>query len=153
MSHPLVMIRGMQNPSFTSKRANTMAATVSPMSHDRRVRAPHLRVVGAGEAVRVTRRLGTSVYWRRRIVVAALAVGVLLAARVLLGGLGGGSLASPEPASPVLIGERSYVVQPGDTLWSIARWLQPQGDPRPLVDRLAAAHHGFPLRVGERIAL
>ena len=29
-----------------------------------------------------------------------------------------------------------YVVQPGDTLWSIARRADPGADPRPLVDRL-----------------
>jgi len=35
----------------------------------------------------------------------------------------------------------SYVVRPGDTLWSIARRLAPSEDPRPLVDAIAAANH------------
>ena len=33
-----------------------------------------------------------------------------------------------------------YVVQPGDTLWSIARRVAPGQDPRPVVDGLIAAN-------------
>ena len=51
----------------------------------------------------------------------------------------------PEPAV--------YVVQPGDTLWSIARQVQPRGDVRPLVEWLERANHGTRLRVGDRLAL
>ena len=81
---------------------------------------------------------GAATFRRRRLVAAALAVGVLLAARVLLAGLGGGPLASEPPASsPAPIALTTYVVQPGDTVWSIARSLLPEGDVRPLVDRLA----------------
>jgi len=37
---------------------------------------------------------------------------------------------------------RTYVVRPGDTLWSIAvRLAGPSSDPRPLVDELAQANH------------
>jgi LysM repeat protein len=32
------------------------------------------------------------------------------------------------------------VVREGDTLWSIARRLAPEGDPRPIVDELATAN-------------
>lgn len=32
---------------------------------------------------------------------------------------------------------RTYVVRPGDTLWSIAERLRPGSDPRPLVDAIA----------------
>jgi len=46
-----------------------------------------------------------------------------------------------------------YVVQPGDTLWSIARQVQPEGDARPLVERLERANHGARLRVGDHVAL
>jgi hypothetical protein len=136
-----------------STKGRTMAATAYPMSHDRRVAGRHLRLVRPGETFHVPRRSSHSVYRRRRIAVAVLAVVTLLAARMLLGALGGGALASPEPAAPALIGQSSYVVQPGDTLWSVARSLQPRADPRPLVDRLAAHRHGAPLRVGERLAL
>jgi Tfp pilus assembly protein FimV len=34
-----------------------------------------------------------------------------------------------------------YVVQPGDTLWSIARRMAPGRDPRPVVDAMVEANH------------
>lgn len=46
-----------------------------------------------------------------------------------------------------------YVVQPGDTLWSIARHLQPQGDVRPLVDQLVDLNGGTDLAVGQRLPI
>ena len=52
-----------------------------------------------------------------------------------------------------------YVVQPGDTLWSIARRADPGADPRPLVDRLVevndlrgALHAGDQLRLPADLA-
>ena len=95
-------------------------------------------------------------YRRRRIVAAVLAVAVLLVARAALGGLGSGLPTAPEPAPAaraVPVAQRAYVVQPGDTLWTIARSLQPSGDVRPLVDRLAAQSRGRPLRPGERVVV
>ena len=93
------------------------------------------------------------VYRRRRVVVASLVLGVLLGGRVVLGPVGGGPLSAPRPAPPVLVTEQVHVVQPGDTLWSIARSLQPDGDVRRLVHRLAAQRDGAALQVGERITL
>ena len=110
-------------------------------------RPPH----GAGVA---------SVYRRRRIVVAALLLGALLLVGWVLGVLGGGPLAASEagsrsatvlPMEPVA--SATHVVAPGDTLWSIARRLVPEGDVRPVVDSLAAHRNGRPLQVGERIAI
>jgi nucleoid-associated protein YgaU len=108
-------------------------------------------------------------YRRRRLVAGALVLGVLLAGSWALGVLGGGSLTASEARSPssataaVSIGavepvsRRTYVVQPGDTLWSIARALtgttDPGADVRPTVDALAAERHGRPLEVGETIVL
>lgn len=43
------------------------------------------------------------------------------------------------------------VVQAGDTLTSIARDLQPDGDIGPLVERLAAIHGPGPLLAGDRL--
>lgn len=92
-------------------------------------------------------------YRRRRVVVASLVLGVLLGGRVVLGPVGGGPLSAPRPEPAVLVSEQVHVVQPGDTLWTIAKSLQPEGDVRRLVHRLAAQRHGAPLQVGERIAL
>lgn len=52
------------------------------------------------------------------------------------------------PASAVM-----YVVRPGDTLWSIARSIDPTGDERPLVDRLASELHGTVIYPGEAVEL
>ena len=106
-------------------------------------------------------RCSAAVYRRRRAA-AALLLGALLAGSWVLGALGGGSLtasearsSSPTESAPRLemraVSRTSYVVRPGDTLWSIARRLQPTGDIRPLVDALAASRQGRPLQVGERI--
>ena len=91
-------------------------------------------------------------YRRRRAAAAAIVVALFLAVQGLLATVGG-SAATERPA-PVADAEFSaYVVQPGDTFWSIARRVQPDGDPRPLVDRLVADHGRAVLEVGERIAL
>jgi hypothetical protein len=47
-----------------------------------------------------------------------------------------------------------YVVQPGDTLWSIARQVAPGRDPRPVVDALVEANdlHGG-LQAGQELTV
>jgi len=92
-------------------------------------------------------------YRRRRVFVGSLVLTMLLAGRVVVGSIGGGPLSAPEPTSPVLITQQVHVVQPGDTLWTIARSLQPEGDVRRLVHQLAAQRSGAGLQVGERITL
>ena len=92
------------------------------------------------------------VYWRRRLLVLVALLFVVVAARAALGALGGGPLAAPE-APAARGGAAVYVVQPGDTYWSIARHLQPSGDVRALVDQLSSEHGGAPLQPGEQLAL
>ncbi len=58
----------------------------------------------------------------------------------------------PAPATPS-VETGGYVVQPGDTLWSIARRLQPEGDVRALVHQLVAVNGGAALGVGQRLVL
>lgn len=41
---------------------------------------------------------------------------------------------------PVPVARSTYVVREGDTLWSIALYLAPGEDPRPVVDALAAVN-------------
>ena len=93
-----------------------------------------------------------AVFRRRRLAaLAALALSLLACKAVLALSLSGAS--SAPPGRMTVVAERTYVVQPGDTIWGIARAAQPRGDVRPLVDRLAAERRGRPLRVGERIVV
>jgi len=67
--------------------------------------------------------------------------------------LGGGPLAASQPRSAAAPATAVYVVQPGDTLWTLARRAHPTGDLRPVVGRLTAALGGRALRPGQRIVL
>lgn len=55
------------------------------------------------------------------------------------------------PGSAKVAGGYSYVVRPGDTIWSIASRLDPGGDPRPLVARLESQLHGRSLQPGMKL--
>ena len=46
-----------------------------------------------------------------------------------------------------------YIVQSGDTLWSIATAIDGDGDPRNTVDRLAEMNGGSSLYIGQRLIL
>src|ERR671924_209216 len=72
----------------------------------------------------------TRVRWDRAAVLVAVVAGTLWAAGSALGGAEGRT----EPV-------RRYVVAEGDTLWEIARRLVgPEGDPRPVVERIREAN-------------
>ena len=136
-----------------------MAAVVVPNPHDRWER-PVLRLVPARP-----RRRPTSAVYRRRRLVALLLLGLFVVTALLVTGpvlragvgvLGGRPLTPSEaPTGEGLrqVAARAYVVQPGDTLWSLARRIQPSGDIRPLVDRLASRHGGTALQPGDRVVL
>jgi LysM repeat protein len=98
---------------------------------------------------------------RRRRLVALLMAVALFAAAATAGRALVGAAASVEPSSPQPVdapassppGE-TYVVMPGDTLWSIAAAIAPDSDPRPVVDALRDANGGRPeLQVGERLVV
>ncbi|HEX2699356.1 MAG TPA: LysM domain-containing protein [Acidimicrobiales bacterium] len=107
-------------------------------------------------------RRPTAAQFRRRRAVAAFTAAVLLGGGAAVGVLGDVPL-TPSGRAPaagsvsvgaaVPVAQGSYVVRPGDTLWAIARALQPTGDVRPVVQRLAAGRGGAPLRAGERLEL
>jgi hypothetical protein len=65
-----------------------------------------------------------------------LAVGLVVAVFLLVApGLARGD--GPDRPAPRV----TYVVEPGDTLWSIARRVAPDQDPRPVVDGLIEANN------------
>ena len=139
-----------------------MAAIVHPHPAGRPTR-PHLVLVGpdfrAPRASRPIRRgpsRRVAVRRRRLVALVGLVVAafvVQLALQTASAWLGGGSLTASEPRSSGAAASAVYVVQPGDTLWTLARRAQPTGDVRPLVGRLATATGDGALRPGQRIVL
>jgi hypothetical protein len=81
------------------------------------------------------------------VVVVTLLVGAI-SARFAGGGHPSSAVGAPSPIASSL-----YVVQPGDTLWSIAAAVAPDTDVRLTVDRLVEANGEAPLTVGQRIVL
>lgn len=146
VSHP--------RPDLSSLPRPSMPAPVSaPVS--RRAHGPSV-VARAGVA--------PSVYRRRRLGVAAAAVAVVVLGYLLVVALstrvGAATTTVTRPAASTAaaggapaVGVTTYRVRSGDTLWSIARRLQPTGDVRPLVDQLAERNGGSALQVGQRLDL
>ena len=107
---------------------------------------------------RPANRLHPAVYRRRRLGVALAVVTALVVAYLALAGLqaltadaaSAPSAGAATATAPAPVGS-AYVVQPGDTLWSIARTLKPSGDVRALVDRLADRVGSAPLVVGQSV--
>jgi nucleoid-associated protein YgaU len=126
---------------------------------------PHLRVVEGGRSLQRLARRRT--LRRRRAVVLALLATVVVAV-VLLGGAastrlaGGGhpsaAAGASSPTSAVAlraaeVAATSWVVAPGDTLWSIAARVAPDADVRETVDRLVELNGKRPIYVGQHLRL
>ncbi|HEX6236135.1 MAG TPA: LysM domain-containing protein [Acidimicrobiales bacterium] len=128
--------------------------TLPPLT-ERSYPAPAPRAVRSGR--RPSRPLPDRDTRIRRRRLAVLATAAVLAFG-LPGALGyAARVTSPAPqAQPVPLqpapGE-TYVVQPGDTLWTIARRIAPDSDPRPVVDALRSANGGAELGVGQELVL
>ena len=88
---------------------------------------------------------------RRALVACAAVVAVVAVALVLHDRSRPSTVGSAGPADASA--PASWTVRPGDTLWSIARSLQPAGDLRPLVHRLVRAYGERPLQPGETLAI
>lgn len=91
---------------------------------------------------------------RRRLAVLIVGVVVLAAVGTLtkfIVSAGTARAVGETPASPIT--ESVYVVQPGDTLWTIAQRVAPNEDPRPVVDELRELNEGVELEVGTRLAV
>ncbi len=128
---------------------------------------PQLRVIEGGRDAALRVRRPAEVYRRRRLAVTLLATLVLLVAATY-----GRSALAPETspmsaraetveasdavavptgaaAAPALV----HVVQPGETLWSIAESIVGDGDIRVVVDQLADAAGSPTLQAGQRLDL
>ncbi len=135
-----------------------MAAVAHPdIGHIGPGARPALRLLHPPER---SHRLPSPVVVRRRRHLAAVLLGLLLAVAVgwAIGRLGterplagAGSASGALPLHPAVA--QAYVVQPGDSLWSISRARHPDGDIRPVVARLLASRRGRPLQPGEQIDL
>lgn len=98
---------------------------------------------------------------RRRLGAATLLLGLglfmmvgTLAVQGALGRTGSGPLTAAGGGPALrLASDQVWVVQPGDTVWSIAQAVEPGADVRPLVDRIASQLKGKPLYPGERILI
>jgi hypothetical protein len=97
---------------------------------------------------------------RRRLVALLVAVALIGAAatagRALLDVATSVEPSSPQSVDPPALSSpvgQTYVVRPGDTLWSIATAIAPDSDPRRVVDALRDANGGPDLQVGERLVI
>ena len=112
-------------------------------------------LLGASQVTRMT-------FWRRRIVcLTALLLGLWVLSASFGSLFASQGIENPtalptvmeSAASESLNSGSSVIVKPGDTLWSIARQLQPAGDIRPLVDRIAKINNGHSLIAGQALLL
>jgi nucleoid-associated protein YgaU len=124
-------------------------------------RGPDLGARSDGSSARVARPLpdrATRVR-RRRLAVLVLAVTLVAVGTGAAQALRGLTEVDGSPAPravdvrPAPVAGHSYVVQPGDTLWSIAAEIAPDEDPRIVVDALRAANGGPELEVGQELTL
>ena len=114
------------------------------------VLVPHAASTPSKRSSRSKRSTGP--YLRRRLGVAVAAM-VLAVAVVGVSSTRFADAGQARPAGDAPAGASVVIVQPGDTLWSLAREVQPDGDIRPLVAQLSRAHGGSSLRAGERIVV
>jgi nucleoid-associated protein YgaU len=120
--------------------APTAAKSVS------RQRQP-LRTPRAAAAVSVPASNNSTVLWRRQLALAAT-VAAMIAALVVGGEAASAGAKEAAAATP---GALHVVVQSGDSIWSIARRVQPTGDVRPLVDNITRANGSAAITAGQTI--
>lgn len=132
-----------------SLRRDTPAAGSSSDGANHRERVQLVGCSGrAPSRTRATQR-------RARLLLGTAAALIVVALALPWSGAGGRPLATPGPArvgDPV-VAHSVYIVQPGDTLWTIAQRLCPGGDPRPVEAQLEAEVGGDTIVPGERLVL
>ncbi|HUI49014.1 MAG TPA: LysM peptidoglycan-binding domain-containing protein [Acidimicrobiia bacterium] len=96
---------------------------------------------------RPARRHTRAIYRRRRVLAALVGLGLVLTIARAGATLGGSSLAASERLPHVQL----VVVEPGDSLWSIAQRVAPGRDVRPIVDAMARALGTTTVTAGQTI--
>lgn len=97
-------------------------------------------------------RPGARTFRRRRLAVLAAAV-LPVVAVIGLASISSSDAPAPTPAAHGAGAGLVYVVQPGDTVWSIARKIDPTGDTRETVDRIVHLNGSASLQPGQRLRL
>jgi hypothetical protein len=98
---------------------------------------------------RPARRHQRAVYQRRRVLAALVGLGLVLTIARAGATFGGSSLATSERLPHV----QHVVVEPGDTLWSIAERVAPGHDVRPVVDAMERTLGTATVNAGELITV
>ena len=101
--------------------------------------------------VHIPRRRVSVEVRRRRTLLAMMGLALGLLA-LPLGGSGGASHPTGS-VSAAQLHSGTYTVRAGDTLWSIAQRVDPTGDPRPVVSRLAAQLGTDSVVPGEQVTI
>lgn len=140
-----------------------MAAILQPHRHPLPAEParPELRVLPGGRtgAARPVAGPSTASLVVLALLLVVVVVGVLALGRGAFAGLApapaaaSGPAVAAAPAPAAAASGTSIVVRPGDSLWSIARRIQPTGDVRGLVDELAAANGSTAIRAGDRLTI
>jgi hypothetical protein len=151
-ARPVAPVAGRHTTEAPRRRS---AVPGGPVGFGRPARSAGAR----GAAHLAAPRLSAWRYRCRRVLALLVAAEVLLGAALLLAaGVTAvvTSTASPAVSAPLVVDQRAadpqvIVVREGDTLWSIARELDPDGDPRALVARLVERSGGAGLRPGQRL--
>ena len=92
--------------------------------------------------------ISPEVYRRRRLAVVAVVLGLILGLASF------GRQADATPTAEAVAAEAVLVVvQPGDTLWTIAQALEPNTDPRELVSELSKIAGGGSLMPGQLLTI
>lgn len=150
------------------RRRSRSGAVPAPQSGPQVVR---LTVIQGGRAAELERRRArpdARTYRRRRIVVFTVLMALTLALLAGIGVLGSATrIVLAERAAPAvveldtpttlrgqpLVAGGTYIAQRGDTLWTVARALQPSGDVTEVLRRLIRLNGGSSLAVGQRVLL
>lgn len=151
----------MSTTSMSSRTRTARGARSSRTAHraavTRRGRGPRVALTSVQVApqqlpveVAAAPRGRTRITRRGRLVVLLGLVALLLAAFSL--GRVGPEASTSLPTPPKLV---EMTVQPGESLWTVARRLAPTSDPREVIQRIRRINHmpGSSLRVGQQLLL